>query len=78
MLMRVATRLCPHNLKFDLCFLVPFLEHLVHLDNDENSAIDDDLGNKVENVSLEKCNASFYGSLLSVRLESDWQTLRWI
>ena len=56
-----------------------FLEHLIHLDNDENSAIDEDLGNKkVENVSLEKCNASFYGSLLTVRLESERQTLRWI
>jgi hypothetical protein len=66
------------QLEVRFVFFGAFLEHLVHLDNDENSAIDEDLGNKVENVSLEKCNASFYGSLLTVRLESDWQTLRWI
>ena len=45
-----------------------FFNQLVHLDNDENSAIDDELVNKVKNVSVEKCNASFYTQCLTVTL----------
>ena len=64
--MKLATTLCPRNLKFELCFCVCFLIKLVHLDNDENSAIDNELAGKVKNVSIEKCKASFYTHSLTV------------
>ena len=56
------------------CFLLQF----EHLDNDENGASDAELGDKIVNLSLEKCNASFYLSLLTARLESEWQKLHLI
>jgi hypothetical protein len=56
------------QLEVRLMFLGAFLEQLVYIDNDENSAIDHELVNKVKNVSVEKCNASFYTQCLSVTL----------
>ena len=67
---------CPCNLKIDLCFFGAFLDRCVHLDNGENSAIDNELDSKVKIESRENYNASFYLSLLTLRLEPDWQTLR--
>ena len=56
------------QLEVRFAFLGAFLEQLVHLDNDENSAVDDELVNKVKNVPVEKCNASFYTQCLTVTL----------
>ena len=56
------------QLEVRFVFLGAFLEQLVFLDNDENSAIDHELVNKVKNVSVEKCNASFYTQCLTVTL----------
>jgi hypothetical protein len=55
-----------------------FWEQLIHVDNDKNSAIDNELASKVKNISIEKCNESFYQSVLTVHLVSNWQTLRLI
>jgi hypothetical protein len=38
------------QLEVRFVFFGAFLEHLVHLDNDKNSAIDDELGNEVKQL----------------------------
>ena len=39
------------QLEVRFVFFGAFLEHLVHLDNDENSAIDNELGNEVKQLA---------------------------
>ena len=62
------------QLEVRFVFFGAFLEQLVNLDNDENSAIDNELASEVKNVSIEKCDASFYTQCLTVTLKSDLQT----
>jgi hypothetical protein len=56
------------QLEVQFVFFGAFSKQLVHLDNDENSAIDNELTSKVKNVSIDKCDASFYTQCLIVTL----------
>jgi hypothetical protein len=66
-IMRLSPKLCPATLSSSCVFLC-FLNQRIRVDNDKNSAIDNELDSKVRTVSIEKCNASFYTQCLTVTL----------